>query len=75
MWRDEFSSVDWWVKRFSFLAVPGIVALFVGGALKNRVLVWIGLVLGAPLVLGGALALVLGVFILIKGKDGPRSKK
>jgi hypothetical protein len=75
MWRDKFSSVDWWAKWLSALAVPGIVANIAGSVVKSRALVGAGLVLVAPALLGGALALILGVFILIKGKDGPRSKK
>lgn len=69
MWRDKLLSLDWWKTRLALLAVLGIVLIILGRMIAVRTVVYVGMGLVAPLVVGGGLALVLGVpFLLLAGK-------
>jgi hypothetical protein len=61
MWSERLLSTEWWTKIFSILALGGLVTSGVGFALGSKGVVVAGLALCAPLVLGGVLALLVGL--------------
>jgi hypothetical protein len=61
MRSERLLSVSWWTKVFSVLAILGLATMALGFALASKKTVIAGLALCGPLLLGGGLALVLGV--------------
>ena len=55
------TSPEGMLRYLSIAAVVGAFCLFIGARLKSNVLVTAGSILGAPLLLGGILAIVIGL--------------
>lgn len=67
----DWRSMDSWQRILSYLAVPGLVAAMIGLTLDIDWLVVSSLVLGAPLVLGGVVSVLLlpyAVWVVAKEK-------
>lgn len=66
-----------WMRIASGLCLAGIVCILLGGFIKVKPLVYVGLALGAPLVLGGVLSVVAGVpwALYVRSKESPPSMK
>jgi hypothetical protein len=58
---DRLSAPSFWIGIFAVLAVMGILAVIAGKMFDLRMLVLVGMALGAPLVVGAVLALVAAV--------------
>ena len=73
MWSDRLLSTEWWTKIFSIVALVGLATMGVGFAVSSKKVVVAGLLLCGPLVLGGVLALLIGVPYLLW--TDPRRKR
>ncbi len=70
-------SPSYWVGVFSALAIAGIVLVVIGSAAKLPLPAKIGLLLGAPIVIGGVLLvlLIFPILIIANWKHAQADKK
>jgi hypothetical protein len=66
-------SLDWWTKVLTLLALIGLACIVLGRLLHTKGLPVVGICLGAPLVIGGVIIVVVIVpYVLLRGRATKR---